>query len=210
MKRKKRRKTKFLLRLIIVVILLAGIALVGYKMLSKTTEEAPKVVDSIDNFMYTLEDRDTALMKSTYNELKDILTKSDVDMEAYATNLAKLFIIDLFTIDNKRNKYDVGGSEYVYPDAAQNFKLNAEDTIYKLVKTNTDGKRKQELPIVKSVTIKDVKKDTFTIGEDKKYDCFILDVSWEYERDLGYDKKALVTVIIDGDKAYIVEYSVGE
>lgn len=210
MKRRKGRKTKFLLRFIIVGILLAGVALVGYKMLSKPTEDAPKVVDSIDNFMYTLEDRDTALMKSTYNELKGVLTKSDVDMEAYATYLAKLFIIDLFTINNKRNKYDVGGSEYVYPDAVANFKLNVEDTIYKLVKTNTDGKRKQDLPVVKSVTIKDIKKDKFTIGEDKEYDCFILDASWEYERDLGYDSKALVTVIVDNDKAYIVEYKVGE
>ena len=70
--------------------------------------EKTKVVDSIDNFSYTLDDRDTKLMKDTYNELKDVLNKDQIDYELYAKTLAKLFVIDLFTMNNKINKYEIG------------------------------------------------------------------------------------------------------
>ena len=48
-----------------------------------------------------------------------------------------MFIIDLYTIDNKISRYDVGGLEYVYSGARESLKSVAEDSIYKTVENNS-------------------------------------------------------------------------
>ena len=113
-----------------------------------------KVIDSIVDFSYTLDERDTTLMKDTYKELKRVLKEKDINYEEYASILARLFVIDLFTMDNKINKYDVACLEYVYPDNVDNFKTNVEDTIYKTIEDNTYGKRTKKLSVVSRVNVK--------------------------------------------------------
>lgn len=204
-----RKKYKFLLSLILIgIVTLLGIFVLG-KIFSKDIDQ-PKVVDSMKSYNYTLEDRDTDLMKDTYSELKNILKEKEINMQDYAKTLTKLFIIDLFTMDNKRSKYDVGGAEYIYPDAVSNYKINVEDTLYKTMKTNSNGKRKQDLPVVKSVTIDDINENKYTIGAGDTYNSYVIKASWEYEKDYGYDKEATITCIEKEGKIYIVEYTVGE
>lgn len=206
-----KKKYKRILIIILIVVLLAIISFVIYKILlnNKTEEEVVNVVDSISEYGYNLDDRDTELMKSVYEELKNILNSDEIDYELYANTLAKLFVIDLFTMDNKINKYDVGGSEYVYPDALENFKLNVEDTLYKHMENNSSGKRKQELPEVSSIEVLSNETDEYTIGENS-FDSYIVNLSWQYVSDLGYDNNALITLINLDNKLYVVEYEVGE
>ncbi len=205
-----KKKYKILLTILIILIIIIVAAIIVFKVFQgSSTAEPVKVVDSIDNFDYTLDDRDTELMKKTYNELKDILTASDIDYEKYAQALAKLFVIDLFTMDNKVNRYDVGSTEYVYPDSVENFKTNVEDTIYKTMENNSNGKRKQKLPEVSAIDESNVETSTFTIGEDE-YESYIVKLSWSYEKDLGYDKNATITLIPLNEKLYVVEYVTGE
>lgn len=206
-----KKKYKRILIIILIVVLLAIISFVIYKILlnNKTEEEIVNVVDSISEYGYNLDDRDTELMKSTYEELKNILNSDEIDYELYASALAKLFVIDLFTMDNKINKYDVGGSEYVYPDALENFKLNVEDTLYKHMENNSSGKRKQDLPEVSSIEVLSNETDEYTIGENS-FDSYIVNLSWQYVSDLGYDNNALITLINLDNKLYVVEYEVGE
>lgn len=206
-----KKKYKRILIIILIVVLLAIISFVIYKILlnNKTEEEIVNVVDSISEYGYNLDDRDTELMKSTYEELKNILNSDEIDYELYASALARLFVIDLFTMDNKINKYDVGGSEYVYPDALENFKLNVEDTLYKHMENNSSGKRKQELPEVSSIEVLSNETDEYTIGENS-FDSYIVNLSWQYVSDLGYDNNALITLINLDNKLYVVEYEVGE
>jgi hypothetical protein len=147
-------------------------------------------------------------MKENYKELKKLLKEKDINYEEYSQIIAKLFIIDLFTMDNKINKYDVGSLEYVYPETIDNFKLNIEDTIYKSMEDNTYDKRVQELPIVKSIEVIDTKTSTFKINEEE-LDSFIVTLNWEYEKDLGYDKEATITLIKENKKVYVVEYKAG-
>lgn len=208
-KRVKRKYRLWLKILALLILILIGIRIFSV-LFKKEEEEEIKVVDVISSYDYTLEDRDTTLMKDTYNDLKKVLNEDTINMEEYAKNIAKLFIIDLFTIDNKRNKYDVGGADYVYPDAVLNYKLNVEETLYKLIKNNTDGKRKQDLPVVKSIDIKNVEKSEYKVQEKDSYPSFVIDLTWDYERDLGYDTKAKVTVIEKDEKIYVVEYEVGD
>ena len=206
-----KKKYKRILIIILIVVLLAIISFVIYKILlnNKTEEEVVNVVDSISEYGYNLDDRDTELMKSVYEELKNILNSDEIDYELYANTLAKLFVIDLFTMDNKINKYDVGGSEYVYPDALENYKLNVEDTLYKHMENNSSGKRKQELPEVSSIEVLSNETDEYTIGENS-FDSYIVNLSWQYVSDLGYDNNALITLINLDNKLYVVEYEVGE
>lgn len=206
-----KKKYKRLIILFVVVALLAIGCFLIFKMLKKDdVQENVNVVDSISEYGYNLDDRDTELMKSTYEELKNILNSDEIDYEKYADTLARLFVIDLFTMNNKINKYDVGGTEYVYPDAIENFKLNVEDTIYKHMENNSSGKRKQNLPEVSSIDVLSTEVGEYTISDTDTFDAYIVDLAWEYASDLGYDDNATVTLVKMEDKLYVVEYAVGE
>lgn len=206
-----KKKYKRLIILFVVIALLAIGCFLIFKMLKKDdVQENVNVVDSISEYGYNLDDRDTELMKSTYEELKNILNSDEIDYEKYADTLARLFVIDLFTMNNKINKYDVGGTEYVYPDAIENFKLNVEDTIYKHMENNSSGKRKQNLPEVSSIDVLSTEVGEYTIGDTDTFDAYIVDLAWEYASDLGYDDNATVTLVKMEDKLYVVEYAVGE
>ena len=205
-----KKKYKVILIIIIILIVLLVASLVAVKLLSKSdNKDAVKVVDSIDEFGYTLDDRDTELMKNTYNELKNVLSADEINYEEYAKKLSELFVIDLFTMDNKVNRYDVGSTEYVYPDNVDNFKTNVEDTIYKSMENNSNGKRRQDLPEVSSITNSSVEGSTFLFGEDE-YDSYVVSITWDYVDDLGYDDNATITLIELDNKLYVVEYVTGE
>ena len=203
-----KKKYKIALILIIILIIIVTLFMALKFFLKNEPAEPVKVVDSIENFSYTLDDRDTELMKNTYNELKEVLN-NDIDYEKYAELLAKLFVIDLFTMNNKVNRYDVGSTEYVYPDSVDNFKTNVEDTIYKTMENNSNGKRKQDLPEVKSITLEEIIEDTYAIGEET-YDSYVVSLSWEYVTDYGYDDTATITLIELNDQLYVTEYVTGE
>ena len=205
-----KKKFKRLIMIFIVIAILLIISFLVYKLLkNNNTNDNIKVVDSIEKYGYNLDDRDSALMKSKYEELKKVLNSDEIDYEEYAKILAELFIIDLFTMNNKINKYDVGSAEYVYPDSIENFKLNVEDTIYKHMENNSDGKRKQDLPEVSGSNITAINTGEFLIDEEN-YDSFIVELNWDYVKDLGYDDNATITLINLDNKLYVVEYLVGE
>lgn len=205
-----KKKFKRLIMIFIVIAILLIISFLVYKLLkNNNTNDNIKVVDSIEKYGYNLDDRDSALMKSKYEELKKVLNSDEIDYEEYAKILAELFIIDLFTLNNKINKYDVGSAEYVYPDSIENFKLNVEDTIYKHMENNSDGKRKQDLPEVSGSNITAINTGEFLI-DDENYDSFIVELNWDYVKDLGYDDSATITLINLDNKLYVVEYLVGE
>ena len=45
---------------------------------------------------------------------------------------------------------------------------------------------------------------------DNKYESYEITLSWDYKKDLGYDKKGKVTIIKIEDKLYVVSYEGGE
>lgn len=204
-----KKKYKYpLLLLILVIIVIVGLILFKLFFAKDEVKNNVKVIDSIVDFSYTLDERDTKLMKDTYEELKNILKEREIDYDEYAKVLAKLFVIDLFTMDNKINKYDVACLEYVYPDNLENFKTNVEDTIYKLMEDNTYGKRTEKLSIVNNVEITNEKESTFKINEEE-VPSYIVTLNWTYDKDLGYDKNATITMIRKDKKLYVVEYKAG-
>lgn len=163
-----------------------------------------KSIDSIQGYDYVLNENDTDLIKDEFKDLKKILSSKEVDYKEYAQIISKLFISDLFTIDNKINKYDVGGVEYVVHPARENFKLNVSDTIYKYV-TNIDDENREKYSEVKNINIINEEESTYSYN-DNEYDAYVITLSWEYIKDYGYDKEGIVTLIKDDNKIYVVKY----
>ena len=199
-------KKKVIIIILICLIILAAGGLVAYKTFYK--EEAKiktaKKLDSIKGFDYHLEDRDTELYKKEFKQLKANLESSTIDYEAYAKSIAKMYIIDLYTLDNKINKYDVGGTEFIHPDALENYELNVKDTLYKYIADNSSSDRTQELPEVKDIAIKSFEESQFKIGDDET-DSYEVTLNWTYVKDLKYDTDAVVIIVKKDKKLYVVE-----
>ncbi len=202
-----KKKYKLLLTIIVLGIIFM-IGLLVFKKFNNQVKNDVKVVDSIVDFSYTLDERDTTLMKAVYKNLKKTLKEENIDYEEYSKLIAQLFIIDLYTLDNKINKYDVASLEYVYPDSIDNFKLNVEDTLYKTIEDNTYGKRNKILPIVSSIEVTNYEESTFILKDDE-VTSYVVSLKWDYEKGEDYDKEGIVTLVKKDKKVYVVEYKAG-
>lgn len=196
---------KTILVLVIILIISVSIFMVLYcKLFNKDKKPKENIpVDIIKNFNYELEERDTSLFKDEYLKLKDILSKDEIDYIEYAKQIAKLYIIDLYTINNKKNIYDCGSLEYIYPDIKENFELKVKDTLYKYIENDT-GNRKQLLPQVSTTSIDECIEDSL-IFNGKTMPSYNIKISWDYIEDLGYDKVAELILVQEDGKIYILE-----
>lgn len=173
---------------------------------TKTVEEV-KTVDNIEKkeFDYVLYDNKSDLYKEYFAKLKEELLKDDVNDQEYAKIVAQLFVIDFYSLADKKTNTDVGGLDFIYSDMRENFILKATDTIYKYVESNVYGDRKQELPKIKAVEVKSA--DAKPLTYDKITDGlgYIVTVSITYEKDLGFPKEVTLYLIHQKKKLYIVE-----
>lgn len=198
-------KKKVILFLCILIFVYAVGGTIYYIATREKKDDKPIVTnkDTIKGYDYTLKSNATKLYEDEFKALKANL-EGDINYDEYAVSVAKLFVIDLYTINNKINKYDTGGASFVYPDGRDNYKLNVQDTIYKYVEDNTNGKRTQNLPEVSSVIVKDSKKDTYKIG-DNSFEAYKINLEWSYVQDLGYDKTGEIILIKKDKNIYVVE-----
>ena len=198
-------KKKVILFLCILIFVYAVGGTIYYIATREKKDDKPIVTnkDTIKGYDYTLKSNATKLYEDEFKALKANL-EGDINYDEYAVSVAKLFVIDLYTINNKINKYDTGGASFVYPDGRDNYKLNVQDTIYKYVEDNTNGKRTQNLPEVNSVIVKDSKKDTYKIG-DNSFEAYKINLEWSYVQDLGYDKTGEIILIKKDKNIYVVE-----
>lgn len=199
-------KYKRLLIVIVILIIILGIVGVVYKLSKTEEEETIKVLDVIDGFSYELKETDSKLKKDLFYELEKTLKEDDIDYKIYAELLSKIFVVDVFSLNNKMNKYDIGGLEFIFESEKDKFKTLMSDTLYDVVENNYDGKRKQELPLVNSVTIIECTDSKFEFDNEEllAYDIIL---EWTYEKDLGYDTSASIKVVKKNDKMYIVSYN---
>lgn len=204
------KKKRIIIVVTIVLLLIVGIISVYFYIKNKQKTDAPvktiEVLDSIQGYDYKLEDRDTQLYKDKFLELKKELESETIDQEKYASILAELFAIDLYTIDNKNSKYDVGALDFIYPEEQEKFKAKVTDTIYKLVEDNSDNSRKQDLPVVSKTEITKIEETEYSKGENT-FTGFKIYLSINYEEDLGYDNKIIITIIKENEKMYVVSIS---
>lgn len=191
---------RFLIVLLILLILVAIILWIIFgRGEKKQTPQTTTVVETLDNYGYSLRSDATSLQKSLFEELKQVLNAEPVNEEEYAKLVARSFIADFYTLDNKVTNNDVGGAQYFYSPVRDNFILKAQDTIYKYVESNLYGDRKQELPIVTAVDVVSINQTSYTYEETTDDKAYQVEVAITYQTDLGYDSSRQLTIIHDQD-----------
>ena len=205
MKLKKKPKIIITLVALLLIAALAIVLVISFKPKEKKVTEV-KVLKSIDEYGYQLKDNKTKKYKDMFKELEDILRADTVDEEAYAKKISEMFVYDFFSLEDKAAKTDVGGVEFVHPNAVANFLLNAEDTYYKYVESNIYGERKQELPAVDKVTVESIEKSEFA-WTNAIHEAYEVKLSWTYtnEKFADYQKTALVILIKSDLNYYVVQ-----
>lgn len=206
MKLKKKAKRLIVILLIIIVILL-GVLFLNDKFLNKGNVKETKIVNKIDKYGYNLKDSKTKKYHKMFEELKKILSKDEVDEEEYVKKISEMFIYDFYSLNDKTAKTDIGGVDFVYSGALENFLLKSEDTYYKYVESNIYGNRNQSLPTVKEIEITSVNQEVFAYGDKTDEKAYIVDATWSYteEEFSKYQTSAKLVFIHDGDKLSLVE-----
>ena len=201
-KKKKKSKTKKVICSIFVIVLLISGSFVLWKFVLNKDEKKPiaevKELDNLKGYGYILTDRDGKYFKKEFEVLKNIVNEDEVNIEDYTSQVAKMFVIDLYTLKNKVNKYDIGGNEYFYEDKKTMFEQKVIDTLYNSLLDNTYGDRKQELPEVSDVQVLSNLESTYKIGE-KEVKAYVITLNISYVSDMGYDKEATVTGCQEGE-----------
>lgn len=204
---KKKYKIGFVI--VVLILILAFLIYVCLDLVNNNDSDKVQKIDSIPKYGYSLDKRATKLMKVEFKELKTILNNNEISYEEYAKELSKLFVIDLFTLNNKINKYDTPCLEYILEDNIDNFSSNVSDTLYKYIVDNSNNNRKQELPEVNSIMVENIDAIEYPYKEEK-YNGYKVNLSWTYKEDLGYDNSGIIRLIKKDNKLYVVGYETSE
>ena len=190
-----------------IVVIVAAVLIIGALTNKKPKEvvvEEAKQVDNIDKYGYYLFDNKSKLYHEKFKELKDVLNAETLDEKQYAKVVAEMFVADFYDLDSKVSNTDIGGLDFIHPDAKEDFSKTATDTMYKYVETNVYGARTQELPVVKSATatISEARYNNDKIVDEKAYNA---EVSLEYVKDLGYPTSVSLSIVHVDKKLYVVK-----
>lgn len=206
----KKNKRKKIIIISLICILLIVISLIIYliqnKDVSRKLTKEKEVVSKIDKFDYYLESNASKYYKETYKELESILSKEEVDYLEYSKLVSKLFLADVFTLDNKNISSDIGGIQFIYPNFENDFRKIVQTTLYSSIETNFDGNRSQELPIVANIDVINVEEGTFNYNSTN-ITSYNVDANVTYEKDLGYQTKFSLVLIKEKEKLYIAKLS---
>lgn len=208
--KKKKSKIKTILIVLLVLCLIGGGVFLGIKFLGNNNDKPPvqevKELDNLEEYEYILTDKDSKYFKREFEVLKGILNSEEVDVEKYTSQVAKMYVIDLYTLSTKVNKYDIGGVEYFHKDKKEMFEQKVMDTLYSTLLDNTYGDRIQELPEVTNIEVLSNEKSTYKLGKEEK-DAYVIKLNITYDKDLGYDKEATVILCQDSDVRWsVVDY----
>lgn len=205
MKKKSKIKTKYKFRRVLAVFLLVGVMLGLFLWKSRNTIQVVTVVSTIDNYQYELDSNATRIYKKYFNLLEEELKNNTVDEEKYASLVAELFVIDYYTLNNKITNKNIGGVQYIHSNLKDNFITKASNTIYKYVKSNLYGNRKQKLPEVNNVEVEKIENIKYSNGDYKDSSAYKVIVSVGYVKDYDYPNSVEITLIHEDNKLVIVE-----
>jgi hypothetical protein len=212
-KKKLKRKPKIILFLVLIIILIIG-GVISYRAyVEKNSVKENKVVSKIPKYGYELKSNKSAAYKKLFQQLKDVLSEDKVNEKKYLKLISKMFILDFYSLADHNAKTDVGGVDFVHPDALDNFVVNAEDTLYKYVESNIYGQRDQDLPEVDKISIGKVEKTEFTYGDVTDSEAYTIKLNWTYKDEKvakGYQNEAVLTFVHDDIKLVLVELSSGD
>ena len=185
------------IKIIIILLILGALVLLYYNFFSKNEKiDEVFIVDSIMDYDYTLYNNKSDLYNGNFKALKNILNSKEVNYEEYAKTISKLFVIDFYSLDDKITNTDIGGVMFIHPNIKDNFILKAEDTIYKSIESNLNGKRKQVLPKVNAVEVVD-------FNSEGNY--YFVTIKIKYIKDLEYPNEVKIVLVHEDKKLFVIE-----
>lgn len=203
---KRRRRIKKGFVIFIVIILALIILLVGKNLVSNNKKaNKVEVSDNIEEYGYELNNNETKYYKNLFGELKKELSKTDINEEKYASLIAQLFVTDFFNLDNKENKNDIGGTQFVYADFQSDFEKLAKESVYKSLENNIYDSRNQKLPIVTNTEVINVEKITYEYLDNSDSEAYEVNVQIEYKEDLEYQDECTIIIVHSNNKLEIVK-----
>lgn len=191
MEKRIRKKTIIIIGIVSFVLIALSVAVTLFILNKDDNKKEPekveetKKVDEMTNYDYFLEEDATEYYKELYNELKETLNKEEINDEEYAKVISKLFVTDLFTLDNKITSSDIGGLQFMYDDFEEDFINIAKTTLYSSVESNIYNDREQKLPVVTNVEVANIESSTFNYN-DTAHNSYDVSVNITYQEDLGY------------------------
>ena len=211
MAKKKKRKIKFG-RIFILLFLIFLICFGGFFSFKKLNTKKPvskkiKAISTIDDFEYSLKENATPYFKDLFKKLEDVLAKEEVNEEEYLTLVSQLFVADFFNLDNKINKNDVGGKQFVYKEYRNDFEKYAMDSMYKTVESNVYGNRNQKLPVVEKVDVTKFREELYKYGDSSDEKAYVVNFNITYKEDDGYQTEGSLIVIHNGKKLEVASMS---
>lgn len=168
---------------------------------NKQKMEENSTITEIKSYGYSLKYNDSGAYQKYFNQLNLVLSDKKINYDKYAELVSKLFIIDFFTLKDKKSSSDIGGLQFIYDKLSNDFSLIAKNSIYAILGNSTDYK----LPFVKDVNIvktNKIEKEYYGKVDKNAYDIHL---KWEYEETTDYQNEAVITIIKENDKLYIVE-----
>ena len=203
MKKRKKNKNDSSKFIILLVIVLIAIGVVIFFQ-NKKELVVVNVVEEIEDYNYYLTDNATRLYKKYYKELEEELKDNKIDEDNYAKLVSKLFLIDYYTLDNKVTNKDIGGVQFIHTELKDSFIDKSINTVYKYVKSNLYGNRKQKLPEVNDVEIINI--DHIKYNNKLKDDSgYKITTKISYVKDYEYPTDVTLYLIHENNKLVIVE-----
>lgn len=204
MAKKQKRKYKLGPIIILLLVILTIVVSVWY-FFFREKQVAITVVSQIDDYNYYLDSNETRIYKKYYKELEAELKDSKVDEEKYAEIISKLFTIDFYTLTNKLTNKDIGGIQFIHSNLQESFTTTASSSLYKYVKSNLSGNRRQKLPEVNKVEVSKIEKTNYKNDNYKDDSSYQVTLEVGYVKDYDYPEKVTLTIIHEENKLSIVE-----
>lgn len=137
----------------------------------------------IDSMDYHLRSNATDYQKELFSELRK-LVEDGTDDQALAESVVKNYIADIYTWDNKKGQWDVGGMGYVYSPMRANIYYKARDGFYAFVSKYIEEYGSDGLLEVTNIEIVSSEKmnDKFSV-DGNSYEYYHIVAKWDYAND---------------------------
>lgn len=202
---KKSRKRKEKRSPIIILILILVVVFAVWYFFFREKAIVVTVVSRIDDYNYYLDSNETRIYKKYYKELEEELEDNKVDEKRYAEIISKLFVIDFYTLTNKLTNQDIGGIQFLHSNLQNQFMIDASNTIYKYVKNNLSGNRRQKLPEVNKVEVTNIETSKYKNNNYQDDSSYQVSLEIGYVKDYDYPEEVTLTLIHEENKLVIVE-----
>lgn len=202
---KKNQKIKIRKIGVLAVVLVIGVLLGLFYMKTRNKLQVITVVSEIDSYHYKLESNATRIYKKYYKELERELEDYRIDEQNYASLISKLFVIDYYTLNNKITNKNIGGTQFIHSNLKERFVKDSSNTVYKYIKNNLYGNRKQKLPEVDDVEIEKISEIKYYKDGYRDDSAYQVEVKVNYVKDYDYPKKIVLIIMHEENKLVIVE-----